>query len=177
MPRWFFTGKGDGGDSSLFNGEKLPKSSIEFELIGTLDEVTALIGLAICNLDDMELIGVLKQIQQDISFLMGITAKAKNDAIASSFNFSETVENLEKWMTFFGKDLENPQKMVFSGTSLAGAYIDVARTVIRRAERVGVRMYEKKTIINKGVLKYLNRLSSFFFILRLHVDKTGNLDK
>jgi cob(I)alamin adenosyltransferase len=177
MPNWFFTGKGDQGDSLLSNGEKLPKSSIEFELIGTLDEVTALIGLAICNLDDPEIIGIIKQVQQELSFLMGIVAKAKNDAIAPFFNLSDAVENLEKGINYFGKDLGNPKKMVFSGDSLAGAHIDVARTVIRRAERVSARMIEGKANIAEGVLQYLNRLSSLFYIIRLRVDKNRPVDK
>ena len=171
---WFFTGEGDKGNSSLFSGERLPKSSIEFELIGTLDEVTAFIGLIVSTSDCQEITNILKQIQQDLSHLMGIIANTNRNALAPRFNINDAISSLEEYIKRFGAELENPQGFIFSGSSITGAYMDVVRAVTRRAERVSVRMSESRDDFEKAVLVYLNRLSSLFYVLRLFVDKNSN---
>ena len=171
---WFFTGKGDKGDTSLFSGERLPKSSIEFELIGTLDEVTAFIGLIVSTSDYQEITNVLKQIQQDLSHLMGFIASTNRNAVGPQFNLGDAVSSLEEYIRHFGAELENPQGFIFSGSSITGAYLDVVRTITRRAERISVRMAESRDGFEKAVLVYLNRLSSLFYILRLFVDNKSN---
>ena len=171
---WFFTGKGDKGDSSLFSGERLPKSSIEFELIGTLDEVTAFIGLIVSTSDCQEIANILKQIQQDLSHLMGIIAGTNRNTLAPRFNISDAISSLEENIKHFGAKLEKPQGFIFCGSSITGAYLDVVRAIARRAERVSVRMSESRDGFEKAVLVYLNRLSSLFYVLRLFVDKIRN---
>lgn len=170
---WFFTGKGDQGSSSLFDGERLPKSSLEFELIGSLDEVTALIGLAVSFSGDDKITAILKQIQKELSSLMGIIAGAEEDLPASRFNLPEAIHTLEKWIDDYGRNLDNPHGFIFSGSTTMGAALDVARAGIRRSERTCVRYAEKNQGIDKNILAYLNRLSSLLFILRLFVDQNS----
>jgi len=167
---WFFTGKGDEGDSNLFDGRRLPKSAPEFELIGALDEATAFIGFAISFSNDENVKSDLLATQDDLSKFMGIVAGAGKSAIGDRFNVEEKIEWLENRIKFYGESLDNPHAFIYAGKTIRGAAIDIARTVIRRAERTFNRLFSENDSAVKN-LAYINRLSSFLFILRLFVDQ------
>lgn len=170
---WFFTGKGDSGESNLFNGSRLPKSEEIFDLIGALDEATATIGLCISLAQENRLKILLIEIQDDLSKLMGMIAGADENAVSSCFDLEDALEKTEKLIQEFGKNLDNPNAFIYSGKSTLGASLDISRTIIRRAEREAVRVL-KKSPGNKNVLAYINRLSSLFFILRLTIDQENS---
>jgi len=167
---WFFTGKGDAGDTNLFDGRRLPKSAPEFELIGALDEATAFIGLAISFSTDENVKNDLLAIQDDLSKFMGIVTGAGKSAIGDRFVAAEKVSWLENRIKFYGEPLDNPHSFIYAGKTSCGAAIDVARTVIRRAERTFTRLFSENVSAVEN-LAYINRLSSFLFNLRLFVDK------
>jgi cob(I)alamin adenosyltransferase len=167
---WFFTGKGDEGEANLFDGRRLSKSAPVFELIGTLDEATAMIGLAISFSWDDKVKDDLISVQDDLSKLMGIIAGARESAIGGRFTAAEKINWLENRIKFYGVPLDNPHSFIYAGKSSCGAAIDVARTVIRKAERLFSRLYPEEFPPSEN-LAYINRLSSFLFILRLFVDK------
>lgn len=168
---WHFTGKGDEGKANLFGDRRLEKNAPEFELIGTLDEVTALIGLAISFSSDEVVSHDLRSLQDDLSRLMGVVAGAGASVMAAGFELDKRLAWLEERIESYGKDLDNPQKFIFAGSSSLGAAVDIARTVARRAERV----YTQFSQNHKGwpgMAAFLNRLSSFLYILRLYVDNS-----
>jgi len=170
---WFFTGKGDSGDSNLFDGQRLPKSDQIFELIGTLDEATASIGFCISLVGNEKLKDQLTEIQDHLSKLMGIIAGADNRVIGPRFNHEDALEKIETMTQEYGRQSENPNAFIYAGISTLGASFDISRTIIRRAERVAVRALESSTE-RKKILAYINRLSSLFYILRLKNDQENS---
>ena len=167
---WFYTGKGDEGEANLFDGRRLPKSAPEFELIGALDEATAFIGLAISFSTDENVRNDLLSVQDDLSKFMGIVAGAEKSAIGDRFSVQGKLGWLESRIKFYGESLDNPHAFIYAGKTSCGAALDIARAVIRRAERIFVRLLSENDSSSKN-LAYINRLSSFLFILRLYVDK------
>ena len=167
---WNFTGKGDQGESNLFDGRRVSKGDLVFELIGTLDETTAHLGLAISLCKVPELKADLRVIQGHLSKLMGIIAGAdKGELERDTFLLSAT-EWLEEKISDYGKSVKNPQTFLYASESTLGAAIDASRTVIRRAERIAVRYFRAENDDGKEILAYVNRLSSFLYILRLYAD-------
>jgi len=168
---WFFTGKGDQGSTRLFDGQERIKSDTVFELIGALDETTACIGLSISFCADGEIRADLVEIQDMLSKFMGLIAGAGSAVIAGRFNLDEAIGWIEGRVKHYGHGLTNPGSFIFAGKSSLGAAIDMARTIIRRSERMGVRFSQENPDFDKTFLVLLNRLSSFFFILRLYADE------
>lgn len=168
---WFFSGKGDQGNTRLFDGQERAKSDTVFELIGALDEATACLGLSISFCADGEMKADLAEIQDMLSKFMGLIAGAGSAVIAGRFNLDEAIGWTEKRIKYYGQGLANPSAFIYAGKSSLGAAIDLARTVIRRSERIGVRFSQEHPDFDRTFLVLLNRLSSLFFILRLHADE------
>ena len=173
---WFFTGKGDEGEASLFDGRRLSKNAPEFELIGILDEATAALGLAISFSRNEQITSDLESIQDDLSKIMGMVAGASPPVIAERFNVHERTSWLESLIHNYGEDLDNPHAFVYAGRTTCGATIDLARTLVRKAERKFVKIIDQNNPI-LDELPYINRLSSFLFILRLFLDKNPAFSK
>jgi cob(I)alamin adenosyltransferase len=168
---WFFSGKGDQGNTRLFDGQERAKSDTVFELIGALDEATACLGLSISFCADGEMKADLAEIQDMLSKFMGLIAGAGSAVIAGRFNLDEAIGWTEERIKYYGQGLANPSAFIYAGKSSLGAAIDLARTVIRRSERIGVRFSQEHPDFDRTFLVLLNRLSSFFFILRLYADE------
>jgi len=166
-----FSGKGDQGRSSLSDGRLISKGDAVFELIGSLDEVTAHLGLAISFSQDPEIINTLRTIQDQLSKLMGLIAGAKIQEIEDGTFLTNSLGWLEEKIRVCGDSIDNPKKFIFAGQSSAGASIDIARTVVRRSERLAVKYFESFKDLKNDALPYLNRLSSFLFIFRLFIDQ------
>ena len=170
----YFSGKGDQGRSNLADGRLISKGDAAFELIGALDEATSHLGLAISFSQDPEIIITLRTIQDQLSKLMGLIAGAKIQEIEDGTFQTNSLGWLEEKIRVSGDSIDNPKKFIFAGQSSAGASIDIARTVVRRSERLAVRYCETFKVPKNDVLPYLNRLSSFLFIFRLFIDHKTN---
>lgn len=173
----FFTGKGDEGETSLFNGDIRLKSHLVFDLIGALDEATAQLGMAISLCDDDSIKMDLTTIQNHLSKFMGIIAGASQAVIGAQYNMLKVIDWIETRIKFYGKQIDNPKGFLYAGKTQIGAAVDIARTVIRKAERVYTKLIDEKPRDNPSELVYLNRLSSFLYILRLFVDCQANPTK
>jgi cob(I)alamin adenosyltransferase len=173
----YFTGKGDQGKSSLADGRLISKGDLAFEVIGSLDEATAHLGMAISLCQDSEIIENLRSIQIHLSKLMGFIAGVEIINSVEGSYLTGALEWLEDKIKVYGDSIDNPEGFIFAGQSSSGAAIDIARTVIRCAERKAVRYYETVKVHGNGVLTYLNRLSSFLFIFRLFIDHQSNSHK
>jgi len=165
----FFSGKGDDGKSSILGGKRIDKNAPVFELLGTLDELSASLGMAISFCEDgQEIRADLRHIQEILSDLMGSVAGAD----VAEFDFAETLRWVEDRISYYGKGQEMPAQFVFPGRTSAGAALDLARTIARRAERSAVRYSKESGKIQPVFLKTQNRLSSLFFVMRLFLDKS-----
>ncbi len=168
----FYTRQGDEGYTGLLGAERVPKYELRPEAYGTVDEAQAALGLARaigCTLRTGE---VLLSVQRDLYLLMAELAAAGDagSPIANRIT-AEHVEQLEGWIAEFERQVEMPKEFVVPGDSQAGAALHMARTVVRRAERLVTRLIHEGLLDNSQVMRYLNRLSSLLFVLACFEDR------
>lgn len=168
-----YTAKGDTGATDLL-GERVGKDDPRIDLIGSLDESTSAIGLgrAHATIDAWQ--ELLIQAQRDLYQIMAELAFV--DALRpDAYQLKpERTEWLEASIAKVEATVELPPQFVLPGDTVAGAALDVARTVVRRAERLAVRLGHAGMIENPEILRYLNRLSSLLFIIARAEDLASN---
>ena len=173
---WFFTGKGDSGNTYLFDGSKVSKDNPTLDLIGTIDEVNAYIGLAISLIEQPETKKDLWMIQTTLSKVMGVIAGA-SESVINEFDVGKSTEWLEDKIDSYGRELNNPKRFTYPGKNTAGAALDICRAVTRKMERRAVGFLRENPKIEKKILAYMNRLSSLLYIIRLLADKDANTSR
>ena len=170
-----FNKKGDGGETSLLYGDRVAKSDPRCEAYGTVDEAVSALGLA-RHFCCPEVRDVVLSLQQDL-FVVGAelaTPAQHYSKLAMKKNIvtPEMVQKLEDLIDAFEAKVEMPKAFVIPGGASAGsAALDVARTVIRRAERRVVALKESGAVKNDEVLKYLNRLADLVFTLARYEER------
>ncbi|NIP43232.1 MAG: cob(I)yrinic acid a,c-diamide adenosyltransferase [Aliifodinibius sp.] len=163
----FYTRKGDDGYTGIIGEGRIPKNDLRADAIGTIDEANAFIGIARSVSGSEESKNILLQIQRDLYNLMAeVAATAKNAEIFRRID-EQRVKWLEETTDKIANSIEIPSEFIVPGDTYGGAVFDVARTVIRRAERRVVGLWHQNEIENQYLLKYLNRLSSLLFVLEL----------
>jgi len=163
----FYTTKGDDGTTGLLGDGRVPKYHARMEALGTLDESTATLGLARSQCADPRSGPILLEAQRDLYKLMAEVAATPDNAENFHFITPERVAWLEEQTNALSKQVEIPKQFILPGDSLGGAALSVARTVIRRAERRVVELFDLGEIANPDLQRYLNRLSSLCFVLEL----------
>lgn len=162
-----YTKTGDEGETSLFGGKRVWKNDSRLIAYGTVDELNSTIGLAISESIPLELIEVLKSIQNEL-FTIGSDLATPFDKGNKGFVIprinEEYVENLEKIIDRFDAKLPELKNFILPGGTKGASIIHMARTVCRRCEREVVAL-SKIEQINLVVEKYLNRLSDLLFVL------------
>lgn len=159
-----YTTKGDQGQTDLL-GERVAKDDPRIDLLGTLDETTSAIGLGRAHIADPTEGETLIQAQRDLYQIMAELAFT-NDLRPASLRFGAgRVVWLEGEIERIAATVTLPPQFVIPGDTVAGAALDVARTVARRAERLAVALGDESAVNNPDILRYLNRLSSLLFIL------------
>lgn len=161
-----YTKTGDKGETSLFGGERVPKYHDRIEAYGTIDELNSVIGLAVAETTDSTILGVLKEIQNDL-FTLGAdlaTPREKRDKTIVPDITEDHVKNLEKLIDGFSEQLPELKNFILPGGSKGASLLNVARTVCRRAERIVVAASEEFDI-SPNIVIYLNRLSDLLFVL------------
>ena len=163
---WYFTGKGDSGETSLFDGSRVKKNDPILELLGSIDELNSFIGLVRSKIDEDNLHSDLYFLQTSLSKLMGMIAGASSQSLFD-FNTTNLLDWLEAKILLYSKEIFNPKEFTFPGDNEIGAIFDICRTVSRRTERTAVDVSIQKENFDDQILMVLNRLSSYFYILRL----------
>ena len=164
-----YTKGGDKGKTSLVGGSRVSKSNDIIDAIGNVDELNALLGLAVCDLKK-PFISTLKDIQNDLFDLGADLATPINKkGIVLRINKNYIVY-LEKEIDKINNNLPPLNSFVLPGGSKISSIIHLARTVNRRCERSVVKLNEKQKV-NIEVLKYLNRLSDYLFVLARALNK------
>jgi cob(I)alamin adenosyltransferase len=158
-----YTRGGDGGETSLGDGSRVPKLDCRIAAFGTVDEVNSLLGLALAGELPDELRAVLTRIQNEL-FDVGADISVPF-GVADRLRVSQAqVDALEADCDRFNAGLPELKSFVLPGGSEAAARLHVARAVCRRAER-DVLEASEQVELNPLVLVYLNRLSDLLFIL------------
>jgi cob(I)alamin adenosyltransferase len=163
----FYTGDGDDGSTGLLGPERIPKHHPRAVGIGSLDEAAAALGLARALLEDPALRAILKTIQRHFYQVMAEVAAPGENASRFRVIGTEQVAWLETEIDRLAKEVETPDGFLLGGETPAGAALDVARTIIRRAERRLALLVDQGEVENRQLLRYLNRASSMCFLLIL----------
>lgn len=159
-----YTKKGDKGNTSLFGGTRVPKSSARIEAYGTVDELNSIVGLgASYDLSDLGRRWT-KKVQEDLFVLGADLATPPSSQTRINRIDEEAITYLEEAIDTMEEELSTLKNFILPGGSHAGATFHLARTVCRRAERATVTCSETEEISDLTI-KYLNRLSDFFFVL------------
>ncbi len=160
-----YTKTGDNGDTSLFGGHRISKSSLRIDACGTVDELNAQLGVIRALKPSAEIENILEQLQNQL-FTLGADLAAPLDSVFSKIQRiqQDHVNNLEKIIDQIDMQLKPLQSFILPGGQIIGAQMHVARTVCRRAERI-VDSLGRKEDIGKFPLAYLNRFADLLFVL------------
>jgi cob(I)alamin adenosyltransferase len=164
---------GDAGYTGLLGAERVAKYDARIEALGLVDEATSALGLARASAADERVRAVILGQQQTLYRLMAelaATPEATAKLALSGITASD-VAGLEDVSDELKREVEIGNRFVIPGESVCGAAIDLARTVVRRAERHVARMTHEGEVPNPDVLRYLNRLSDTLFILARYVER------
>ena len=172
-----YTKTGDKGETSLYGGTRVSKAAARVESYGTLDELNAFIGLAKAEISDEKVLSQLQKIQFDL-FTVGSEAATPTDKLILGNGKNrldlmiseEEILELEYWMDDLDASLEPLQFFILPSGGKATASVHVCRTVCRRAERAMVHLNETEEV-RQELIKYLNRLSDYLFILARYISK------
>lgn len=172
-----YTKTGDRGETSLFGGTRISKASARVESYGTIDELNAFIGVAKSEISYEEVLHQLKKIQFDL-FTVGSEAATPADKLFLANGqprlpltiTEKEIEELENWMDKMDEQLEPLQFFILPGGGRSAVQLHVARTVCRRAERSLIFLNETEEI-RPELIKYLNRLSDYLFVLARFISK------
>ena len=160
----FYTRTGDSGQTDLL-GERVTKDDPRIDLIGTLDETTSAIGLVRAHAQASASNEALIAAQRDLYTLMAELAFTQGIAQQKWHITQAEVDRIERETDAFEAAVNLPPHFILPGDSVAGAALDVARTVARRAERQAVALHAGGHAVSATALAYLNRLSSLLFIV------------
>ena len=173
-----YTKAGDGGDTRLVGGQKVRKDALRIEAYGTIDEVSACLGLARTALmspaapDGADaLAAVLARIQNELFNLGSDLATLPADRHPQQpLVEARHVTALERDIDAWNESLPELRSFVLPGGGIVAAYLHLARTVCRRAERLIVRLRDAEPIGDQ-VLPYVNRLSDALFVMSRHASR------
>lgn len=163
----FYTGAGDQGQTGLLGEGRISKSDLRMETLGSIDEAGAALGMARSLSQVEEIKEILLKLQRDLYKIMAEIASTPENVHLFKFVESQHVEWLEQKTDAISSEIEIPKEFIIPGDIPSGAALDLARTVVRRAERNITRLFENGMIQNPQLLRYFNRLSSLVFTLEL----------
>ena len=177
-----YTKTGDKGTTALGDGRRVPKDAPRIEAYGTVDELNAVLGLVLLVVADADGAALLKSIQNDLFDLgadLCVPERPKRGRAAqarSPLRIAEAhVKPLEQAIDRFNAALQPLRSFVLPGGTAASAWLHLARTVCRRAERRLVALARKEAI-NPQAIIYLNRLSDLLFVMARRANDVGRAD-
>jgi cob(I)alamin adenosyltransferase len=171
-----YTKKGDDGTTSLWYGGRIPKHHGRTDAYGTLDEACSLLGVAraLCGPEQQELATDILRLQDDIFVAGAELATAPEAAGRLEDGISRTTEEmvgeLEQLIDRYMARVELPPQFVIPGGNQLSAQLDVARTVIRRAERRISELNEAGEIADETVIHFVNRASDAVYAMARFAD-------
>jgi cob(I)alamin adenosyltransferase len=172
-----YTKTGDEGKTSLGNGDRVNKHSLRVDAYGTVDETNATVGLARLHAKDITTTTQLSAIQNDLFDLGADLCRPNHEDDAKSTHRplrinSKQVKRLENEIDSMNNALKTLKSFVLPGGSALGAHLHLCRTVSRRAERLTFALSETESV-NEIAVKYLNRLSDWFFVASRIANSNG----
>ena len=164
------TGRGDDGTTTLLGSGRMSKDDLRIIVLGDVDEASSFLGLARAEADE-EVGGLLIELQRLLYRVMGDVAMPKEDNVVGEDDLKLLDGTLEEWHN----RTEIPKEFVIPGESRLGALLDVARSVVRRAERSLVAA--GYAVEHPYAVRVVNRLSDLLFVLARNADGEKTLSK
>ena len=173
-----YTRTGDDGTTSLGSGARRKKYDLRVEAYGTVDEVNAVIGLVRLHTAGSPLDAGLARIQNDLFDVEADLCLSEKGPGGARLTVTDAqVAWLEGEIDRLNGELEPLKSFILPGGSPASAYLHLARTVCRRAERIMVELNDKKGEgVSASSLKYVNRLSDYLFVAGRYANDKGERD-
>ncbi len=161
-----FTGRGDQGETGLLGGGRVSKSDLIIETLGAIDEAGAALGVARSQCQSPGNAEIIHQVQRDLGILMADVASSYEESERRWKQIEERhVSWLEEKIELLSAQLPSQKGFIIPGDTYSAALLDVARAVVRRAERRMITFDQNVKFHNPQVLRYLNRLSSLCYAL------------
>ena len=161
---------GDQGKTTFFGCGMVQKNDCRIEAFGTLDELNSIIGVTLCFIEDGKLRATMTKIQNDL-FQVGadLAGSALKENVMPQIG-PRHIEELEAEIIVLEDKLGMPKKFILPGGTLASSFLHMCRALTRRAERALVGL--KGTLdLNPEVLRYVNRLSDYLYVLAREANK------
>lgn len=169
------TKTGDDGTTGLLLGGRVSKADARTEAYGTVDEAVSALGMARSLTEDTRVRAIIEGLQRHLFTVAAelATDAAHLDELATRFGVVTTAmtAELEAHQATLQAETELPREFVVPGDTPASAAMDVARSVIRRAERRAVALQEAQALANPEVVRFLNRASDLAFIIARYLDR------
>ncbi len=176
-----YTKYGDQGETSLLYGGRVSKDDAHTEAYGIMDEAVSTIGLARAMSQDETVQKILRELQWDLFTIAAelATDPQRYDLFKRHFKpvTPEMVIGIEKLIDDLEEKMEMPNSFILPGGSPSSAAIDMARSIIRTAERRTVALKKEGKLTNPDILSYMNRLGDLLFVLARYQDRDMPLDR
>ena len=166
---------GDTGQTDLLGGRRVAKSDARIEALGALDEATSALGVARQDVQRPQAGAVLRQAQRDLYQLMAELAMPPDHPKRVRVT-ADRVEWVERALEELEVAVTIPAKFVLPGACAGSAGVDLARAVVRRAERRVVEVAESEAAANPHLLAYINRLSLLLYMVARAEDVAAGVD-
>ena len=174
-----YTKKGDAGTTSLIGGKRVPKYHMRLDAYGTVDELNSYIGLIREQIEDAHTKEILLKIQNNL-FTVGSFLAMENEKDYKKFKIKKLqqidIDILEKEIDKMEEELPELKNFILPGGNTVASFCHIARSVCRRSERKA-NLLSTEVNIDKILLKYLNRLSDYLFVLSRILIKKLNGDE
>jgi len=162
-----YTKTGDKGTTSLIGGTKVSKSDLRIESYGTVDELNSYVGLCRDLIEDKSIKDLLQEIQDRLFTIGSALACDPNKELKLKIPdlHESDIVLLEKSIDSMNSQMPEMRNFILPGGHATVSHIHVARCVCRRAERCCVRLLQSDEELESLIIKYLNRLSDYLFVL------------
>ena len=170
-----YTKNGDDGGTGLLFGKKVSKADSRTEAYGSLDSAISAMGLARSLVSDLNVKEILLSLQMELFTVGSELATPPADLEKLKTHYSvvtpEMVQTIEDHIDDFSAKVKLPRAFIVPGASPGSGAMDLARSLVRTAERRAVGLKDDEELPNPEVIKYLNRLSDLLFILARYEDR------
>lgn len=160
-----YTRTGDKGTTGLSNGNRVPKNHTRIVAIGDIDELNSVIGIVLAQDLESNTRDILISIQHTLFNLGGELSLPGHQLI-----LQQHITYVEHQLDILNEHLEPLKDFILPGGTQTAAYVHLARTVCRRAERSLISLHNEEPV-SEFILQYVNRLSDFLFVLARHINK------
>jgi cob(I)alamin adenosyltransferase len=169
-----FSTKGDGGETSLLGGQRVPKYDPRPETYGVLDEASSALGVARATTNNQKIKDIILSVQKDLLIMGAELSSVPEDIQKLTRRIGEgDVKRLEQIIDELQKHITLKNEFIYPGETPVSAGIDVGRTIIRRAERKAASLKNEGLLRSAEINRYLNRLADMLFVLARYEEQKG----